>query len=87
MNVECLWTEAALFPEKEYINGILLAVWARSRTSFVLYARIWPLVSGYYLVRVFSRIRPPDLRPDKDSRGCELEAISTVKEAAEKTAS
>jgi hypothetical protein len=27
MNVE-IGTEAALFPEKEYINGIFLAVWA-----------------------------------------------------------
>jgi hypothetical protein len=26
MNVE-IGTEAALFPEKEYINGIFLAVW------------------------------------------------------------
>jgi hypothetical protein len=82
MNVE-IGTEAA-YLEKEYINGILLALWARSRTSFVLYARFWPLS---YLVRVFSRMRPPDLRPDKDRRGCEVEAISTVKEAAEKTTS
>ncbi len=46
----------------------------------ILASGLWP-----YLVRVFSRIRPPDLRPDKDSRGCEVEAISTVKEAAETT--
>jgi hypothetical protein len=26
MNVE-IWTEAAQFPEKEYINGIFVAVW------------------------------------------------------------
>jgi hypothetical protein len=26
MNVE-IWAEAALFPEKEYINGIFLVVW------------------------------------------------------------
>ncbi len=26
MNVE-IWTEAAQFPEKEYKNGIFLAVW------------------------------------------------------------
>ncbi len=42
----------------------------------ILASGLWP-----YLVRVFSRIRPPDLRPDKDSRGSEVEAISTVKEA------
>jgi hypothetical protein len=30
MNVE-IGAEAALFPEKEYINGIAVAVWASNR--------------------------------------------------------
>ncbi len=32
MNVEIM-TEAALFPEKEYINGIFAAVYYRKRAS------------------------------------------------------
>jgi hypothetical protein len=68
---------------------VCLAEWmGEIKTQFYLLCQILAsLVSGYYLVRVFSRIRPPDLRPDKDSRGCEVEAISTVKEAAVKTTS
>jgi hypothetical protein len=32
MNVE-IGTEAAQFPEKEYINGIFVAVWSRTKHS------------------------------------------------------
>jgi hypothetical protein len=32
MNVE-IGTEAAQFPEKEYINGIFVAVWGDAQTS------------------------------------------------------
>jgi hypothetical protein len=32
MNVE-IGAEAALFPEKEYINGIAVAVWVRPMSS------------------------------------------------------
>jgi hypothetical protein len=35
MNVE-IGTEAAQFPEKEYINGIFVAVWAGSCAESVL---------------------------------------------------
>jgi hypothetical protein len=35
MNVE-IGAEAALFPEKEYINGIAVAVWDANRTSLML---------------------------------------------------
>jgi hypothetical protein len=57
------------------------------KNQFHLLCHILAAGLQLYLVRVFSRIRPPDLRPDKDSRGCEVEAISTVKEAAETTIS
>jgi hypothetical protein len=33
MNME-IGTEAAQFPEKEYINGIFLAVWVVTKNSF-----------------------------------------------------
>jgi hypothetical protein len=41
MNVE-IGTEAAQFPEKEYINGIAVAVWA---------SPLWPLASVRATVR------------------------------------
>ena len=36
MNVE-IGTEAAQFPEKEYINGIFLAVYSAEATHAILY--------------------------------------------------
>jgi hypothetical protein len=35
MNVE-IWAEAAQFPEKEYISGVLLAVWTLERRPLAL---------------------------------------------------
>jgi hypothetical protein len=35
MSVE-FWAEAMLFPEKEYISGILLAVWTLERRPLAL---------------------------------------------------
>jgi hypothetical protein len=36
MNAE-VGTEAAQFPEKEYLNGIFVAVWAKPVTVFYIY--------------------------------------------------
>jgi hypothetical protein len=51
MNVE-IWAEATLFPEKEYINGIAVAVRIHERTISLRFLGIilrvlWPEVSAY----------------------------------------
>jgi hypothetical protein len=55
MNVE-IGTEAAQFPEKEYINGIFLAVWI-SLTCLLLFryllALLFTIVAGSNLARKF----------------------------------
>jgi hypothetical protein len=38
MNVE-IGAESALFPEKEYIKGICVAVWVRTQTSLKKYKK------------------------------------------------
>jgi hypothetical protein len=40
MNAE-IGAEAALFPEKEYINGIAVAVWSFKKVSNVFFHRIY----------------------------------------------
>ncbi len=55
MNVE-IGAEAALFPEKEYINVIAVAVWftcmelERERSAYTKkhYCQTWDILGGYY---------------------------------------
>jgi hypothetical protein len=53
MNVE-IGTEAALFPEKEYINGIFLAVFAPAEGADTL-----PLFVLYPYCTLWSPVAPP----------------------------
>jgi hypothetical protein len=39
MNVE-IWAEAALFPEKEYINGIAVIVWRTCTATFAEWGKL-----------------------------------------------
>ncbi len=60
MNVE-IGTEAAQFPEKEYINGIFLAVWRGLQTDVLMSvtSRTW----GPWVRAVSARSRPSETSP------------------------
>jgi hypothetical protein len=50
MNVE-FGNEAVQFPDKEYINGIFVAVWS-------IFRGLWPLASSFVIVEWNTAKRP-----------------------------
>ncbi len=50
MNVEIIGTEAAQFPEKEYINGIFVAVWEYSLHVGAFFIIIMFILSLFYFL-------------------------------------